>query len=202
MEGSILPEKLYDLCFEGFLNFERGLKQLFQLIVHLKTLKQDVKLLILGAISDEESKKWADRFIKDNNLYDNIVFSGWQPYEVLYEYHIKCRIGIYLFQYNHNTLLSDPPNKLFNFMKAGLPIVASDLPETMNILEGVGCGIAVKPDDLVAIKNAVVKLLENETLRNEMGARGLKAFNSKYNWNFEEQKLKKVYGELFSEQGS
>lgn len=191
-------EKEYDLCFEGFMNLERGQKILFELVKRLKAERDDFKLLILGEIQKGPSKEWAEKFIRENRLEQNITVSGWQPYSRLYEFHVKSKIGIYLYQYTPNNLLAGPPNKLFNFMKAGLPIIASNLPETVNILNEIKCGIAVNPGDLDRIESAVRKLLNDDHLRAEMGQNGRAAFQSRYNWDVEEAKLKEIYHGLLN----
>jgi glycosyltransferase involved in cell wall biosynthesis len=92
-------EPIYDLCFEGFLSFERGMKQLFQITKEYREEIEDFKLLILGEVTVGENFEWAMSFIKENELQSNIIFSGWQPYENLYSFHRQSKIGIYLYQY-------------------------------------------------------------------------------------------------------
>ncbi|RMG68365.1 MAG: glycosyltransferase [Calditrichaeota bacterium] len=202
VEEASVPEEAehqdpeYDLCFEGFLKFDRGLKEMFELVRRLRARHQKIRLLILGTFVDETARRWAEAFIAEHQLQEHIVFAGWQPYHKLYQFHRRCRVGIFLYHYSPSNLLSGPPNKLFNFMRAGLPIVASRLPETANIIEEVGCGILVDPEDLEEIESAVCRLLENRQLREEMGQRSYEAFLNRYNWNIEEQKLRALYEKL------
>lgn len=191
--------KIYDLCFEGFMNLERGQAVLFELVRRLKAKRGDFKLLILGEIQEGPSKQWAEAFIREHQLEANIMVSEWQPYTRLHEFHVKSKIGIYLYTYTPNNLLAGPPNKLFNFMKAGLPIIASNLPETVNILKETNCGIAVNPENIIQIEKAIERLLDDAALRAEMGQNGQAAFQTKYNWRIEEGKLREIYRELFPE---
>jgi len=190
-------EKSYDLCFEGLLNFQRGLENLFLLIKKLKkNFDSHIKLLIIGEIESGKCKDWAENFIKEHNLQENILITGWQSYRSLYDYHIRSKIGILLYYYTPNNLLAGPPNKIFNYMRAGIPVVASKLPETKNIIEEVDCGILVNPHDLEEAERAVVMLLSDESMREEMGKRGYTAFTNKYNWEVEEKRLIRIYREL------
>jgi len=192
------PQKIYDLCYEGYINFERGIEIFFELIRRLKKRYGNIKFLIIGNIAPGQSQKWAEQFIKENHLEENITVTGWQPYSKLYSYHLQSKIGIFLYQHSPNNILAGPPNKLFNFMKAGLPIIASNLPETVNILDEIGSGITVRPDNIDEIERAALKLLENPELREEMGQKGLKAFQEKYNWQKEEQRLIQIYRKILN----
>lgn len=187
-------KNLYDLCYEGYLNDERGLKILLPLVKRIKCKYKSIKLVIVGYIPQGQFENWANAYIKENNLIANIHITGWQSYDNIHKYHKMSKIGIFLYQYSSaNNILAGPPNKLFNFMKAGLPIVGSDLPETTRILEECECGIPVTPHSLEEIESAVMSLLTNEELRMKMGSNAMKAFKSKYNWNYEQKKIKRIY---------
>jgi glycosyltransferase involved in cell wall biosynthesis len=70
------------------------------------------------------------------------------------------------------------------------------LPETVNILTEVGCGITVDPNNLLQIKEAISRLLKNPKERDEMGKKAMAAHKSKYNWKYEEKKLAAIYKEI------
>lgn len=75
------------------------------------------------------------------------------------------------------------PNKLFEAMAAGVPVVASDLPGMAAIVSETGCGLLVDPTDPAAIAAATRRLLDApEAEREEMRRRCLRAAHAKYNW--------------------
>ncbi len=196
------PAPKYDLCFEGFLKFDRGVKEMFELVRRLRISHPDIRLLILGTFVEDAARQWAEGFIATHQLEQHIVFAGWQPYHRLYQFHRQCKIGIFLYHYSPSNLLSGPPNKLFNFMRAGLPVVASRLPETENLLEEVGCGFTVDPTRLDILEALVHRLLQDDQLRREMGERARRAFEERFNWSREEQKLATLYADLYREGNS
>ncbi|MGH7498886.1 MAG: glycosyltransferase family 4 protein, partial [Gemmatimonadales bacterium] len=90
------------------------------------------------------------------------------------------------------------PIKMFEYMAAGLPVVASDFPLWRSIVEGAGCGLLVDPLDPAAIRSAVEYLLLHPAEAERMGARGREAVQQRYNWAGEETKLLEIYRTLLA----
>jgi glycosyltransferase involved in cell wall biosynthesis len=88
------------------------------------------------------------------------------------------------------------PNKLFEYMAAGLPVIASDFPAWRPIVEGNDCGLCVDPADPAAIARAILYLAENPGRRAEMGANGRRAVMERYNWEAEGRRLIAAYERL------
>jgi Glycosyltransferase len=89
------------------------------------------------------------------------------------------------------------PNKLFEAMAAGVPVVASDLPGMAGIVRESGCGALVDPTDPVAIATAIRGLLElREAERLAIGRRGHDAHLATYNWEAQVAVLLEEYGRL------
>lgn len=89
--------------------------------------------------------------------------------------------------------LESAPVKMFEYMAAGIPIIASDFPRFREVVEGAKCGLLVQPDDPVGIAKAIEFILTHPEEAEEMGKRGRQAVLSKYNWSSEEQKLLQLY---------
>ncbi|MBU0742282.1 glycosyltransferase [bacterium] len=89
--------------------------------------------------------------------------------------------------------------KFFEYMAAGLPIVATDMPVWRDVVEANGCGICVDPDDDVAVTDAIRLLLDNPAAARAMGRRGREAVLSTYNWDREAARLLDLYRELLEE---
>ncbi|MBE6084388.1 MAG: glycosyltransferase family 4 protein [Selenomonas ruminantium] len=107
----------------------------------------------------------------------------------------QSRAGIVIYQPAKNHFEAQPI-KLFEFMAAGLPVIASDFPLWQKIVEENDCGICVNPTDAASVKNACIKLLSNPDRGQEMGKNGRKAVLEKYNWANEEKKLLALYETL------
>jgi glycosyltransferase involved in cell wall biosynthesis len=88
------------------------------------------------------------------------------------------------------------PLKLFDYMAAGLPVIASDFPLWREIVLGSGAGLCVDPLKPDAIAVAAFRLSANADERLAMGRRGQLAVCQNFNWEQESQRLLELYGML------
>jgi glycosyltransferase involved in cell wall biosynthesis len=107
----------------------------------------------------------------------------------------RCRAGLV-------TLLPQPnyiqalPVKLFEYMAAGLPVIASHFPRWRQIVEGHECGLCVDPTDIGAIARAIQLLHDQPELAEQWGRQGRAAVLRHYHWQSEADKLLELYREL------
>jgi glycosyltransferase involved in cell wall biosynthesis len=88
------------------------------------------------------------------------------------------------------------PIKMFEYMSAGIPVIASNFPLWREIVEGNSCGICVDPLDPQAIARAIDHLITHPQEAESMGRNGQRAVFDKYNWANEEAKLLSFYATL------
>jgi glycosyltransferase involved in cell wall biosynthesis len=104
----------------------------------------------------------------------------------------RARVGLVSLHRMPN-FLNALPVKLFEYMSAAVPVVASDFPLWRQIVEESGCGLLVDPQDLPGIAHAIEYLLTHSDEARRMGAAGRKAIEQRYNWNTEEHELLALY---------
>ena len=109
----------------------------------------------------------------------------------------RAKMGLVLLHPAPNYLDSYPV-KLFEYMSAGIPVVASDIPLWRRIIEDARCGIVVSPSDTGAIAAAMTRLLEEPELAAAMGASGRRAVETRFNWEPERAKLLALYERLLA----
>jgi len=88
------------------------------------------------------------------------------------------------------------PNKMFEYMSAGVPVIGSHFPLWKQIIERNQCGLCVDPLDPKAIAEAIDFLVTHPEEAEQMGRNGQKAVLEQYNWGIEEQKLLNFYNSL------
>jgi glycosyltransferase involved in cell wall biosynthesis len=107
----------------------------------------------------------------------------------------RVRLGLLVLQPEPN-FCNAMPIKLFEYMAAGIPVIASDFPLWRQIIGEAGCGLLVDPQDPRAIARAMEYLLSHDAEAEAMGRRGRQAACELYNWNSEERVLLNFYSEL------
>jgi glycosyltransferase involved in cell wall biosynthesis len=88
------------------------------------------------------------------------------------------------------------PMKLFEFMAAGVPAVASDLPPTRGLLGDLDAAVLVPPGDHAAFAEAVAGLLGDRDRADRLARRGREAVEERFNWEREERTLLATYARL------
>lgn len=107
----------------------------------------------------------------------------------------SVRVGI-VCEHPIPTFLEAIPVKLFEYMGAGLPVIASDFPFWRKMLNGIDCAIFVDPLNVTKIATALEYLLTHPDEAKEMGRRGQTAVIERLNWNTQLPKLVGLYLEL------
>ncbi|UWG96992.1 glycosyltransferase family 4 protein [Dehalobacter sp. DCM] len=194
-EEDVSPPKEYDVIYQGGITLERGVYHVVQAIKILKEKYPDIRMIFVGPFNDSRGQKIVNDYIEENQLQENILFTGRVPHIEVENYMRKSKVGVV-------TLLPLPkyfkniPIKQFEYMSCGIPIVGSNLPTIKPFVESYHSGIIVDPTKPEEIAKAITILLSDPRLSKEMGDNGMKAVRKEYNWGRMEEKLLKIYQQL------
>jgi glycosyltransferase involved in cell wall biosynthesis len=180
------------LCHEGSLPFDRGLREMVEAI---DRLKDRVSLKIVGDVFGEE-RNWLDQELERRKLKESIICTGWLPYNQVNNALKGAHAGLILFRECMENRMAGPPNKLFNYMNAGLPVLSVAFPEMHRIISEEKCGILIHNQTVESIVGAIEKILENPEESACMGAAGQKAIRERYSWEQMEKNLLSAYQTL------
>jgi glycosyltransferase involved in cell wall biosynthesis len=178
------------LVYVGGISKIRGAIEMVQALEYLNPA-WDIRLDLIGKFEPPE----LEQELQGLPGYRRVRFLGWLPWSAAWKHAQITFAGLVLFHPapNHTNSL---PNKLFEYMAAGLPVVASNFPLWKEIVEGNRCGITVDPLDPKAIAQAIEYLLTHPEEARQMGENGRRAVVEQYNWEQEKGKLFKLYEKL------
>ena len=103
-----------------------------------------------------------------------------------------ARVGIVVLRRTPNHVNSLPV-KMFEYMAAGIPVVASDFPLWKRIVSGANCGLTVDSRDPRKIADAVSQVVDDPDFASRMGASGRRAVEAEYQWNTQWRLLRRFY---------
>jgi glycosyltransferase involved in cell wall biosynthesis len=90
-------------------------------------------------------------------------------------------------------------NKIYEFMAAGLPQVASDLPHQLEVIGGSDAGILARPEDAGSFADAIARIVDDPQLGLRLGRNGQRAFRERYSWESQMPKLLGMYAEILAD---
>ena len=176
------------ICYVGGITKARGILELIKSL----ELLDNIRLNLVGTIENEDlrnemksiKKGWG--FVNELGHLDRKGVA-----EAVYE----SKVGMVVL-HPENNFVNSLPVKMFEYMAAKLPVIASDFKLWKSIIEDNNCGICVNPFDINQIANAISTIVGNKELRLTMAENAYELVKTKYNWSIEEEKLIKLYNKI------
>jgi glycosyltransferase involved in cell wall biosynthesis len=184
---AIKEKKENAVCYIGSIAAIRGIKEIVRAMEHVG----DVKLLLAGDFREKD----VEAEVRSYKGWNKIEELGFLDRIGVANVMSRSLAGLVTLHpiINYQDAL---PVKMFEYMAAGLPVIASNIKLWQKIINDAKCGICVDPLDPKAIAQAIEYIVKNQAVAKDMGQSGKKAVLEKYNWSIEEAKLFSVYEEL------
>ena len=128
-------------------------------------------------------------------LEHKVYFIPRVPFTHLHRYSCSATIGLCLIKGSGQSFYFSLPNKLFEYMMAGLPVLASDFPDMRTVIAQTGAGTLADPHDIAAIRDQLNAMLADPQGLKQAHQAALKAAQQ-YNWELEAPKLIQLYAAL------
>lgn len=149
--------------YSGSLQLKKGMNTLLDAVSILKKKEIPFRLVLIGGRNDEEIKPVAER-ICALELDKEVEITGWIPFTEV-EKHLKTlTVGVIpLTAVFYNQFLT-APNKFFDYLSYGIPVVASDLPSVRDFMSSGKEGLLAEPENAQALADALISLLTDKVL--------------------------------------
>ena len=178
-----------ELIYIGSISETRGLKEMVQAVNATHT-GASATLTLIGNIAPS----LYEQYVKTNS--ETVKHIPRKPYTEIEKFLNHGKIGLVIL-HPINTFLKSYPLKLFEYMAAGLPVIASNFPEWELMIKKYECGITVDPKNMTEITEAITYLLKNPKEAYRLGQNGKKAIESELNWECESKTLLNMYRNLY-----
>lgn len=176
------PKDMFKVSYIGSINKSRMFPELIDCIGGMK----DVDFIVGG--SDPYG------FFK-NNSYGNVKYLGPVPSSKVKELTLQSNVVICMLNPDDLNCQIGLPNKIFEAMAWGRPIIVTKDMYYSNIINKEKCGLCTSYT-IDGVRDAINNLKNNPILCEQLSINGLLAARDKYNWDNESKKLIKLYEEL------
>jgi hypothetical protein len=193
MHGDSIPWRLRrpSVAYVGAITLQRGMRE----IVSAMALLPESLPATLELAGPEIPAEASSDELRRNPGWRRVYHHGFLDHPSTFRVLQDVRAGLVVL---HGTLnhLESMPLKMFEYMGAGLPVIASDFPFWRRIIGEAGCAIFVDPMNPAEIARAIEFVLTHPEDAQEMGRRGRAAVLKNFNWNSEAVKLVGLYRQL------
>ncbi len=192
-EGNAIPwdSRRESVAYVGGLTLQRAVREM----VHAMALLPDSLPATLEFAGPEIKGDANFAELRQHPGWRRVQHHGFIDQKSTFQILQKVRAGLVLYHPEPNQIES-MPQKIFEYMGAGIPVIASDFPLWRRLIGGAGCGFFVDPLKPGEIAKAIEYVLTHPREAEEMGRRGQAAVLKQFNWDSEAEKLVQLYWAL------
>jgi glycosyltransferase involved in cell wall biosynthesis len=177
------------VLYHGWMAPHRGLQHL---VLAARSLRKDVTIVLMGY---GEFRKELEALSNKYSIGDQVLFRDAVPQEMLLLYAASADAGIIPYQPIDLNNYYCSPNKLFDFIMAGVPLIVNDLPFLRKVVSSYEIGLVAPLDSPAACAHAIETFFEDAERLHHFRQNLLKMRES-FSWEAEEAKLKAIYNSL------
>jgi len=174
---------VFTVCYIGVLHKNRMFPELVDIIGNI----EGVKLVIAG-----KKENLYDEVKKRSERYENIEFLGAIPFSDVIPKTLESDVVINMINPNDLNDRISLPNKQFEAMVCGRPIITTEGTYSGDLTKKLNCGVVIDYNEK-AVERTIKNLRDNPKLCEHLGRNALRAAIEKYNWKMEKRKLIEIY---------
>jgi glycosyltransferase involved in cell wall biosynthesis len=188
------------LVYLGTLDRERQVEKLFQMLALVREREPETVLLLVGDTQDNAHRRWLSERARECGVMENLVWTGWVPVQTAWRYVRAAHVALSPFP-RGSLLDSASPTKAVEYLALGVPVVVNDNPDQEMVVRESGAGICVSYDARL-FADAVLKLLTDAPLRQDMAGRGRQYVADTRDYGRIGERLAQKYRELLRKEAS
>jgi glycosyltransferase involved in cell wall biosynthesis len=184
--GLPLDKKIIIMQGAG-INIDRGAEEAVQAMQYV----DDAIFLIIGS---GDMIDFLKEMVTELHLNKKVVILGKLPFKEMIQYTQVADLGLTLDKDTNINYRYSLPNKVFDYIQAGIPVLASNLVEVANVVRSYQVGDIVESHDPIAIAKKITEMLDDS--KKAVWKENLKIAAEELCWEKESLKLKEIYREL------
>lgn len=183
------------VCFVGLLASWQGVEYLIQSAPLILKDFPNTNFLIVG---DGPMKRELMELAEKTGVSDEFRFTGIVPYEEVPKYINASDVCVAPFVRARNERIGLSPLKIYEYLACGKPVVSSRIPN-LEFIEKQNVGTLVEPENSEDLAEAIIKLLKDEKIREDMGKNGREYVVKNHSWESVARKVATVCEEAIEE---
>ena len=181
--------------YVGGISEQRGTVEMLEALALARGKHSSLRLKIVGRFVKDTFRETVEQKISELNLSDAVEILDWVPFEDIPAMLQQADFGIsFLRSLPRYTLAI--PIKVYEYMAAGVPVIASRFQSISRLLNGEKCGITAEPGSVQSLSNAICTILEDSKEAEKMGENGRLAVMRRYCWENESKILIGAYDRI------
>ncbi len=182
------------IVYVGFLTELRGLDLLIEAVARYIDKDNPKNTIQVDIVGKGASKEKLINLAKELNIEESVRVHGWLSQKEVDQLMANANVGALTYRvcghWNHTI-----PNKIFDYMLAGLPVLTTEVLPIQRIIKEANCGVVCRDLDPADIAEKL-NYLKNPDIRQKLGENGYRTVLDKYNWESDRSRLNRVIREL------
>lgn len=179
-----IPNEKKIILYQGVVLEGRGINKVIDLIGNYKNI-------VFVVIGDGDFRPHFEQKVQELSLGEQVIFYGRVPHEELLSFTAGADFGLALIENISKSYYYALPNKLFEYIMAGIPVISSNLPQMEKIVNDYKTGIVIDPENSEELEKLFTNINNDKIPVNEF-KKNAKEAAKELNWENEYKKLAEV----------
>lgn len=180
------------ICSVGRPSYQKNIELMLRVLKELKTAKPDIHLVLMGVGFHAPNLEKVKQLIQEYGLHNNITLLEWTKREDIF--HIIKKSTLYISTARYEGL----PYSVIEALALKKTCVVTDADGNRDLIENNHNGFVIFDENVGAFKDKIIKLLDDNSLRNEFENNSLRRFHENFNIENTIHSLEKIYLENLS----